>query len=158
MTKFLHRLALALALIAPAVARADTGTGTYTYGTMSDYFVGATSKLAITALGPAPTVTTIAAAGAAQTLSFGNYGSNAYDITLTANLTISLNAPTAGAGIRQSIFITVRNPTGGYTLTLPATLKWNNAGTTAPTWTTTAGYTYAIEIWTTDGGTTYFAR
>ena len=161
MTKLFRSLlaaALVASLFVPPAANADSGTGTYTYGTMLDYFVGSTSKFAITALGPAPTVNTIAASGTAQTLSFGNYGSNAYDITLTGNLTISLNAPTAGAGIRQSIFITVRNPTGGYTLPFPGTIKWNNTGTTAPTWTTTAGYTYAVEIWTTDGGTTYFAR
>lgn len=158
MTKSLRRLLVLAALAGIALpALADPYNASIVYGTMADFYVGAVPKTSVTGLGQAPTVTTIAAAGAAQTIGFGAYGTNAYDITLTANLTITVASPTLPAGQRQSILLTVRNPTGGYTLTLP-TMKWNNAGTTAPTWTTTAGYTYQIEIITTDGGTTLFAR
>jgi hypothetical protein len=137
--------AVAVSFAVPARAQTDTS-----------YFVGAIFKSQITALGTAPAVTTIAAGGAAQTLAWPAYGSNTYDITLTANLTLTLGTPTIAAGQKQSVNVVIRNPTGGYTVTFPTGVKWNNG--TAPTVVTTAGTILNYSFETTDGGTTVLAK
>lgn len=134
-------IAIMLGLAGAAVAQTDTS-----------YFVGAIPKAGITALGSSPAVTTIAASGAAQALAFPAYGSVAYDVTLTANCTFSVTGGLAGQ--RQTIYLTLRNPTGAFTTTLP-TVKWSNG--TALTIVTTAGTVTDLKLTTTDGGTTLIA-
>jgi hypothetical protein len=96
-------------------------------------------------------VTTVASSGASQTASFPAGGSAAYDITLTANCTISLSGGTAGQ--LQTITLILRqDATAGRTPTLPGSIKW--PGGVAPTPNTTAGRTDVFYISTPDGGTT----
>lgn len=123
------------------------------------YFVGAINKNAVAALGNAIPETVVAASGAAQTLAFGTYGSSAYDITLTANCTLTINAPTpapdAPAGnVRQTIYVLFRQ-TGAFSITLPANTVWANGAT--PTLSTTSGARIGVKFVTTDGGATYTA-
>ena len=140
------RLAVLLVLIAPAaLAQPDTSK-----------FVGAVPKADIAALGASPTVTTVATSGAAQTIAFPAYGAAAYDVTLSANCTFTISATNAVAGQRTSIFLTLRNPAGTFTTTLPGTIKWSNGS--ALTIATTAGTVTLIEFVTTDGGTTVVAQ
>lgn len=142
-----------LALIASA-----TLSGRVFAQTDQSYFVGAIYKpTAASLIGAAPAETVVAASGAAQTVSFGTYGSAAYDITLSANCTFTFTAPTTlPSGYRQSMFLRIRNTAGAFTMTWPGTMKWNNG--TTPTFVTTAGTIYEIEVITTDAGTTYVAK
>jgi len=150
MTKFLRSL-LASALFLTVAAAPAFAQST------SDYFVGALSKAAgAAAIGAAPAVTTVAVSGATQTVAFGTYGSSAYDITLSANCTFTFTAPTTLVAQRQSMFLNIRNTAGTFTMTWPGALKWSNG--TVPTFVTTAGTVYLVEVVTTDGGVTYTAK
>ncbi len=119
-------------------------------------WVGAVPKSEVAGLGSSPAVTTIATSGTAKTLVFPTTGSVAYDVTLTANCTFTIDASAATAGQRQTIYLLVRNPSGSFTTTLPGSVKWSNAA--APTIATTAGTVIEIALTTMDGGTTVVAR
>jgi hypothetical protein len=117
------------------------------------------------ALGAAATATANAALSASTTpvtdvgifsscaLLFPTAGSNAYDITLTQNLTLSLTGGTLGQWQRLTLIL--REPVGGgLTVTLPTNVKWS--GGTAPTVGTGASQVTVITFGTDDGGITYF--
>lgn len=100
---------------------------------------------------------TVAAAGAAYTIdcSLGN----TFDITLTANLTLSISNP-APPGVDSHIIVVLRQGgSGSYTVTWPASVKWQSATGTntgsAPTLWTAVGAQDVIELSTLDGGTTW---
>ena len=68
-------------------------------------------------------VTTVPVSGAAQSLAFPASGSAAYDLTLTANCTITLSGGTAGQ--QQTITLYLRqDAAAGHTPTLPPGVKW----------------------------------
>lgn len=147
----LAAVALFLGALAPA-ARAQLDTS---------YWTGAISKVAVAQFGQSPVCTTVAASGAAQTVNWPvitngaivSAGSACYDISVTANLTLSVGG-TAVAGQRQVIYVLLRQ-TGTFTLTLGGTTKWsNNASITL---VATAGQALLLQLVTTDGGTTVFA-
>jgi hypothetical protein len=98
-------------------------------------------------------VTTVAASGTAQTISFPAAGSVAYDVTLTGNCTFSLSGGTAGQ--LQTITLILReDATAGRTITLPGTIKWS--GGLAPTFDTGAGAINIVRLMTPDAGATVF--
>ncbi len=87
-------------------------------------------------------VTTVAASGAAQTLTFPASGNAAYDLTLTANCALSLSGGTAGQ-LQALTLILRQDATAGRLPALPASVKW--PGGTAPTPNTAAG---GIDVFT----------
>ena len=97
-----------------------------------------------------PPVTTIAASGTSQAVAFAASGNNAYDITLSANCTISLSG-----GVFQHLTLVLRQPASGatYSVTLPGA---KYAGGTAPAVSTTNGQVSVITYATPDGGATIF--
>ena len=97
--------------------------------------------------------TTVAASGAAQTLTAPAYGNAAYDITLTANCTLTLAGGTAGQMQTISLFLR-QDATAGRVATLPSNARWS--GGTAPTPNTTAGKIDVFRFTTPDGGVTWF--
>lgn len=100
--------------------------------------------------GGGETVSTIAASGAAATLNLTN--GNVFDVTLTANCTLSIT--NAIAGKADSITVILRqNGTGGWGVTWPASVKWPAAS--APILSTGAGKVAVITLLTVDGGTTW---
>lgn len=89
--------------------------------------------------------------GAAKTLDLTN--GNVQKLTLTANCTITLTAPTSGA-YRSMLLYVFQDATGSRTITWPAAVKWGTAG--APTLTTTASKMDKILLDTVDGGTNWY--
>ena len=105
----------------------------------------------LSAAGAVP-VTTVATSGAAQILAAPSIGNVAYDVTLTANCTITLTGGTAGQLQVVSLFLR-QDATGGRTPTLPA-VRW--AGGSAPTPNTAPGKIDVFRFTTPDGGATWF--
>lgn len=96
-------------------------------------------------------LTTVAASGTSQALTFPSSGSVAYDVTLTGNCTFTVTG--GAAGQLQTITLILRqDATAGRTVTLPATIKW--PGGVAPTLNTAAGRIDVLYISTPDAGTT----
>lgn len=89
--------------------------------------------------------------GSALTLNLAN--GNVQKITLTANCTITLTSPAAGA-MRSLTLLVFQDGTGSRTITWPGSVKWGNAG--APTLTTTASKMDMISLFTVDGGTNWY--
>jgi hypothetical protein len=103
---------------------------------------------------------TIAVAGAAQTLDLSAY--DAFDLTLTANCTLTFtNPPTSGVD-RVWAFVIRQGGSGSYTITWPAAVSWPASDGT-PTATPPALFTVVTAINvvvmdTFDGGTSYGAN
>lgn len=89
--------------------------------------------------------------GAAIALNLGN--GNVQKLTLTANCTITLTSPAAGA-MRSLTLLVFQDATGSRTVTWPGSVKWGNAG--APVLTTTSGRMDIISLFTVDGGTNWY--
>lgn len=89
--------------------------------------------------------------GAAITLNLTN--GNVQKLTLTANCTIALTSPAAGA-MRALTLLVFQDGTGSRTITWPASVKWGNAG--APVLTTTASKMDIVSLFTIDGGTNWY--
>ena len=99
------------------------------------------------------TLATVSASGAAYQFNVANF--NVWDLTLTANCTLSFTGFTSGFGC--SIWVILRQDgTGGRTVTWPAstTLKWPSGS--APFLTTTANGISLLTFVSVDGGTTIF--
>ncbi len=85
---------------------------------------------------------------------------NTFDITLTANCTLSIINP-APSGVDSHIVVILRQGgTGSYTVTWPGSVVWQDPsdGTTggpAPTLWTVVGAQNDVELSTVDGGTTW---
>ena len=104
--------------------------------------------------GPAATVpvTSVASSGAAQTLAAPATGHAAYDLTLTANCTLTLQGGTAGQLQRISLFLR-QDATAGRLPALPPNVRW--AGGAAPTPNTLAGKIDVFHFTTPDAGVTW---
>jgi len=107
---------------------------------------------AVAAIGPSSeALTTVASSGTAQTVNVSSFGMA--DITLTGNLTLTLSGATAGAVWSLSLILR-QDATGSRTVTWPTTTKWTNG--TAPTLSTPANSIDIVNLFTVDGGTTWF--
>lgn len=89
--------------------------------------------------------------GAAYTVDLAN--GNIVELTLTDNCTLSFSNPPATGKAGSVTLILHQDGTGNRTVTWPASLKWSNA--TAPTLSATAAAIDIIQLFTTDGGTTW---
>jgi hypothetical protein len=98
-------------------------------------------------------VTTVATSGASQTIAFPASDNAAFDITQTANCTITLTGGTAGQ-LQTVTLILRQNVTAGWTATLPTGVKWS--GGVAPAVNTLAGHIDVFTLSTPDAGTTVF--
>jgi len=98
-------------------------------------------------------VTIVASSGASQALAASATGSRSYDITLSANCTLTLSG--GAAGQQQSVTVYLRqDSTAGRVVTLPGGIKWPGGG--APTPNTVAGVIDVFTFNTPDGGITWF--
>jgi hypothetical protein len=128
---------------APSAITATAAPGTNTTQIASTAFA--------TAAASTPT-TVVATSGAAQTLTAAASGSVAYDITLTANCTLTLAGGVAGQ--QQSITVYLRqDATAGRVAVLPTGVKW--PGGVAPVPGTLAGNVDVFTFTTPDGGATW---
>lgn len=89
--------------------------------------------------------------GAAIALDLAN--GNVQKLTLTANCTITLTAPAAGA-MRALTLLVFQDGTGSRTISWPGSVSWGDAG--APVLTLTASRMDIISLFTVDGGTTWY--
>ncbi|MFZ3301979.1 MAG: hypothetical protein WA152_04675 [Microgenomates group bacterium] len=97
-------------------------------------------------------VNTVADAGATEALDLSAYG--VFDITLTVACTLTFSNPVPTGKLSSFLLIVRQNGTGGYALTYPASVKWDNG--VAPTLTTTASKISILSFFTPDSGTTWF--
>ena len=98
------------------------------------------------------TLSTNVTSGAAATLDLVN--GNVFDLTLTANCTITLSNPPASGTAGSFTLIARQDGTGSRIITWPVSVKW--AGGTAPTLTTTASAVDILTFSTVDGGSNWF--
>jgi len=89
--------------------------------------------------------------GAAITIDLAN--GNVQKLTLTANCTITLTNPAAGA-MRSLTLLVFQDATGLRTITWPGSVSWGDAG--APILTLIASKMDIISLFTVDGGTTWY--
>ncbi len=97
-------------------------------------------------------VSTVSDAGATEDLNISSYG--VFDMTLTANCTLSFSNPAPTGKLTSFLLIIRQNASGGYTLTYPASVIWDNGA--SPTLTTTASKISVLSFFTPDAGTTWF--
>ena len=110
----------------------------------------ATTYLVTATGGGKEVVSTNATSGAAATLDLAN--GNVFDLTLTANCTLTFSGTTAGVACSFTLILR-QDGTGSRTVTWPASVDWP-AGT-APTLTTTASAVDVLTFLSTDNGTTW---
>jgi hypothetical protein len=89
--------------------------------------------------------------GSAVTLSAAN--GNVQSLILTGNATISLTSP-ANNSFRSLLLLLQQDSTGSRTVTWPGSVNWGGPG--APVLTTTASKTDIINLFTVNGGTTWY--
>lgn len=89
--------------------------------------------------------------GTAITLNLTN--GNVQKLTLTANCTVTLAGPAAGA-MRSLTLLVFQDATGSRTITWPASVKWGDAG--APILTLAASKMDIVSLFTVDGGMTWY--
>ena len=126
------------------------GSAAFTSLTVGGVAVGAGGT---SAAAPVVPVTTVAASGAAQTLTAATRGACAFDVTLTANCVLSL----AGGSTGQLQVITLflrQDATAGRVPSLPGGVKW--PGGIVPTPNSAAGVIDVFTFTTPDGGATWF--
>ena len=97
------------------------------------------------------TAVTNATSGATETLDLES--GNVFDLTLSANCTITLSNPPASGTSGSFTLILRQDGTGSRTVTWPASVDWASA--TAPTLTTDASAVDVLTFMTVDGGTTW---
>ncbi len=94
-------------------------------------------------------LTTLAAAGATETLDIEN--GNAFDITLDQACTFTFSNPIASGNMASFTLILRQDGTGGFATTWPASVDWTDGS--APTLVTTASSVTILGFITVDGGT-----
>ena len=97
------------------------------------------------------TAVTNATSGATETLDLES--GNVFDLTLSANCTITLSNPPASGTSGSFTLILRQDGTGSRTVTWPASVDWASA--TAPTLTTDASAVDVLTFMTVDGGTVW---
>jgi hypothetical protein len=88
---------------------------------------------------------------AAYTINLAN--GNIFELTLTDNCTLSFSNPPAAGKAGSLTLILIQDGTGSRTITWPDSVTW--ASGNAPTLSTSAGAVDIIQLFTTDGGTTW---
>lgn len=104
--------------------------------------------------GGADTITTVAASGTSQTLTLPASGLGTFDVTLTANCTVSLAGAQAGKACVATVLLR-QDATGGRTVTWPASVVW--ASGVAPTLSTVANRVDTFTLMTVDNGVSWLA-
>jgi len=99
------------------------------------------------------TAATNAGATGAVTVNLAN--GNHHHLTLTGAVTLTLSGATTGFVCSLTLLLT-QDATGGRAITWPAAVKWLPGGS-APTFTTTLSTRSIVQMFTIDGGTTWFA-
>jgi len=99
------------------------------------------------------TAATNASATGAVTVNLAN--GNHHHLTLTGAVTLTLSGATTGFVCSLTLLLT-QDATGGRAITWPAAVKWLPGGS-APTFTTTLSTRSIVQMFTIDGGTTWFA-
>lgn len=100
------------------------------------------------------TVTTVAAAGAAQALTIPAHGSAAYDLTgSAASCALSFSGGTAGEECWLTLYLH-QDGTGGRSWTFPGGVRWPN-GNITPAFSTNPGQYDVVSLVTVDGGATF---
>ncbi len=79
---------------------------------------------------------------------------NVQKLTLTANCTLSLASPSAGA-MRSLTLLVFQDATGSRTITWPGSVSWGDAGPAILT--LTASKMDIVSLFTVNGGTTWYA-
>lgn len=98
-------------------------------------------------------LTTPASSSGTLTLDIEN--GNAFEVTLTENVTTTnFSNPPASGRMGEFTLILKQDATGGRTFAWPASVDW--AGGAAPTLTTAANAVDVLEFITTDAGTTWY--
>jgi len=97
------------------------------------------------------TAVTNATSGATETLDLES--GNVFDLTLSANCTITLSNPPASGTSGSFTLILRQDGAGSRTVTWPASVDWASA--TAPTLTTDASAVDVLTFMTVDGGTVW---
>jgi len=96
-------------------------------------------------------VSTVAAAGATETLDLAD--GNVHDVTLTEDCTLTFAGATAGVACSFTLVLR-QDGTGGWTTTWPGSVVW--AGGTAPTLDETLSTLAVLTFFTLDGGTIWY--
>lgn len=142
--------AIALSKLAvDPLARANH-TGTQTASTISDFDTQVATTAVKKAGGGRETLSTVAAAGATETLDLGS--GNVHDVTLDANCTLTFTGTAASAACSFTLILR-QGGSGSYTVTWPASVDW--PGGTAPTLSTAVGRVDVFSFLTVDNGTTW---
>lgn len=89
--------------------------------------------------------------GAAYTVSLAD--GNIFELTLTDNCTLTFSSPPASGKAGSVTLILHQDGVGNRTVTWPGSMTWS--GGTTPTLTTTTNAVDIIQLFTTDGGTTW---
>ena len=97
------------------------------------------------------TVSTVAAAGATETLNLAT--ANLFDVTLDESVEFAFSGATNGTACAFTLIIR-QDGSGGNSITWPSSVDW--AGGTAPTISTTASDKSVLTFLTVDGGTSWF--
>jgi hypothetical protein len=99
-------------------------------------------------------VTTVATAGASQTLTVPAHGTAAYDVTASAaTCTFTITGGTAGEECWLTLYLH-QDATGGRSWAFPSGVRWPNGGVT-PTFSANASQYDIVSLVTTDGGTSF---
>jgi hypothetical protein len=97
----------------------------------------------------------VVTANSGASYQFNPGSGNVYKLTLTANCSFSFtNVPSSGFSCSLSVIL-IQDSTGSRTVTWPASVKW--ALGLAPTLSTAANAVDVIQLFTVDGGTTWYA-
>lgn len=80
---------------------------------------------------------------------------NAFELTLTGNVTLSINNPPPAGEMQTITIVAKQDGTGGRTITFPASVRW--PANTAPAVSTVANTRAVFVMTTTDGGVTWLA-
>ena len=80
---------------------------------------------------------------------------NTFDVTMDQNTTLVFDNPTASGNACSFTLYLRQNATGGWVVTLPATVRWENG--TPPTFSTAANQYDIISFVTIDAGTNWHA-
>ena len=111
---------------------------------------GATKKVTNARLHNEAPLSTVAAAGATETLTITNGA--VFDVTLDEACEFTFAGTTSGVACSFTL-ITRQDGSGGNAITWPASVDW--AGGTAPTLSTAAGTDNVFTFLTVDNGTTW---
>jgi hypothetical protein len=134
-----------------AVWEEITGAGVTDHGALTGLADDDHTQYVLKRYGGKEVVSTVAAAGATETLDLAD--GNIHDVTLTADCTFTFAGATNGVACSFTLLLR-QDGTGGWTTTWPGSVVW--AGGTAPTLDETASTVAVLTFFTIDGGTVWY--